>query len=124
MSARLAADLLVIVHGLFIVFVVAGGFLALWRPWLAFAHLPAAAWGAWIEFAGRICPLTPLENEFRRAAGEQGYARGVIEHDRIPIIYPGGLTREIQVALGVAVIVINVVAYGLLMRRLKGRTAS
>ena len=117
MGYRLLADLLVGMHFLFIVFVVAGGFLA-WR-WrrAAWVHLPVAAWGALIEFAGWVCPLTPLENQFRRAAGESGYAGGFIEHYLIPVIYPGGLTRDIQIGLGIAVIAVNLAAYGGLRRR-------
>lgn len=111
MSYRLVADLLVAVHFAFIVFVVAGGFLAWrWRP-VAWVHLPAAAWGALIEFAGWICPLTPLENRFRRLAGEAGYEGGFIEHYLIPIIYPAGLTTPVQIVLGAVVVLVNVVAY-------------
>jgi uncharacterized membrane protein YhhN len=117
MTSRILADILVGVHFLFVVFVVAGGFLA-WR-WrrVAWVHVPVAIWGALIELAGWICPLTPLENQLRRAAGDAGYAGGFIEHYLIPIVYPSGLTREIQLGLGVAVILINVVAYGGLVRR-------
>jgi polyferredoxin len=123
MGYRLLADLLVGLHFLFIVFVVAGGFLA-WR-WrrAAWVHLPVAAWGALIEFAGWVCPLTPLENQFRRAAGESGYAGGFIEHYLIPVIYPGGLTRGIQIGLGIAVIAVNLAAYGGLLRRSRRRRA-
>ena len=79
---------------------------------MAWVHLPLAIWGALIEFTGWICPLTPLENTLRRAAGEAGYAGGFIEHYLIPIVYPSGLTRGTQLALGVAVILINMFAYG------------
>ena len=117
MLARLLADVLVALHFAFILFVVAGGFLA-WR-WrrVAWVHVPAAIWGVLIEFAGWICPLTPLENHFRIQAGQAGYAGGFIEHYLIPIIYPGGLTPAIQVVLGGAVIVINVVAYTSFLKR-------
>ena len=124
MWPRLLADVLVGLHFGFVVFVVAGGFLA-WRwPRTAWVHVPVALWGALIEFMGWICPLTPLENDLRRAAGEAGYAGGFIEHYVIPVVYPAGLTREIQLALGVAVVVMNAVAYGGLVwlrkRRLGG----
>lgn len=120
MGYRLLADILVGVHLLFVVFVVAGGFLT-WRwPRVAWIHVPVALWGALIEFAGWICPLTPLENSLRRAAGQAGFTGGFVEHYVIPVVYPGILTREIQVALGVAVIAINVIAYGVLFRRLRG----
>jgi hypothetical protein len=120
MGYRLLADILVGIHFLFVVFVVAGGFLT-WRwPRLAWIHVPVALWGVLIEFAGWICPLTPLDNSLRRAAGQAGYTGGFVEHYVIPVVYPGALTREIQLALGVAVIAINVVVYGQLARRLRG----
>ncbi|MDX1571820.1 MAG: DUF2784 domain-containing protein [Xanthomonadales bacterium] len=122
MAYRIAADLLVVIHGLFIVFVVTGGFLVLWRRWVAWIHLPTAVWGAVIEFAGWICPLTPLENHFRMLAGQKGYAGGFIEHYLIPVIYPDELTRGVQLALGLFVIVINGVAYGLVAARWKKRS--
>lgn len=117
MLFRILADLLVGLHFLFVVFVVTGGFLT-WRwPRVAWVHVPVAVWGALIEFAGWICPLTPLESRLRRAAGQAGYAGGFIEHYIIPIVYPGGLTRELQIALGAVVVVVNAIAYGRLIRR-------
>ena len=122
MSSRLAADLIVLIHLSFILFVVCGGLLVLRWPKLAWLHLPAVVWGAVVERAGFICPLTPLENDFRAAAGEQAYNGGFIEQYLFPIIYPSGLTRDIQVMLGVGVIAINVVIYVLLIRRRRART--
>jgi len=120
MLPRTLADILVGLHFLFIVFVVVGGFLT-WRwPRIAWIHVPVALWGALIELTGWICPLTPLENHLRRAAGEAGYAGGFIEHYLIPVVYPGGLTRGTQLMLGIAVVVINVVAYGGRVRRASG----
>lgn len=117
MLFRISADLLVGLHFLFVVFVVTGGFLA-WRwPRAAWVHVPVAVWGALIEFAGWICPLTPMENRLRQAAGEAGYSGGFIEHYVIPIVYPGALTRELQLALGAAVVVINAIAYARLISR-------
>jgi hypothetical protein len=117
MLSRVAADLLVALHFAFIVFVLAGGYLA-WRwRWVVCLHLPAAAWGALIEFAGWICPLTPWEVALRRQAGEAGYAGGFIEHYLIPVVYPAGLTPAIQTILGCAVIAVNAVAYAGLVRR-------
>ena len=115
---RLAADLLVLLHLLFILFVIAGGFAVLKWHWMAFVHLPAAAWGALIEFRGWICPLTPMENRLRQLAGEQGYAVGFIEHYILPVIYPSGLTRDLQTTLGTIVVVINVLVYGVVLYRL------
>ena len=114
---RLLADLIVVAHAGFIAFVIAGGYLALrwrWMPWL---HLPAAAWGAAIEFGGWICPLTPLENQLRAAGGAAGYSGGFISHYLIPLIYPAGLTRGIQMGLGAAVIAVNVAAYAIVWTR-------
>ena len=112
----LIADVIVVLHFGFIAFVVLGGLFALrWRR-VVWLHLPAAAWGALIEFAGWICPLTRFENSLRRASGG-GYSSGFIEHYLIPVIYPAGLTREIQIGLGVAVILFNVLVYGLILRQ-------
>lgn len=121
MNYGLLADGVLAIHALFIVFAVLGGFLALWRPWIALVHIPAALWGAYVEFSGQICPLTPLENRFRDLAGEAGYTGGFIAHYITPLIYPEGLTREIQLWLGVVVVAINLLAYGLLARKLLAR---
>jgi len=115
---RVAADLLVLLHLAFIIFVVAGGFTVFKWPWMAMFHLPAATWGALIEFKGWICPLTPWENSLRRLAGGQGYSEGFIEHYILPFIYPPGLTRDIQTTLGAIVVVINLLIYGVLLYRL------
>lgn len=111
------ADGVLVAHLAFVVFVVVGGFLALrWRR-LVWLHVPCALWGAYVELAGKVCPLTPLENRLRRLAGEAGYGGGFIERYLMPVLYPGELTREIQIALGVAVIVLNAVVYTILVRR-------
>jgi hypothetical protein len=114
---RSLADFVVLVHGAFVVFVVLGGFLALWNLRWAWVHLPAAIWGAWVEFAGRICPLTPLENHFRGLAGERGYAGGFIEHYIMPLLYPVGLTRDRQFLFGGIVVAVNLLAYGVAAAR-------
>lgn len=116
MLERIAADLLVALHLAFILFVLLGGILALrWRraPWL---HVPAAAWGALVTLRGWICPLTPLELHLRRAAGDQGYDAGFVEHYLLPIVYPEALTREIQIGLGIAVCVVNAGIYAVVWR--------
>jgi len=101
---------------------VAGGALALRWPRAAWAHLPAAAWGAGIEFAGGVCPLTPLENRLRELAGQAGYEGGFVEHYLLAWLYPDGLTREIQVALGLAVVIFNVAVYATVwLRRRRAR---
>ena len=121
MTYHVLADLVVAVHAVFVAFVVLGGFLA-WR-WrrLVMLHPPAAAWGALIEFAGWICPLTPLENALRLRAGHAGYAGGFIEHYLLPVMYPDNLTRTVQIVLGAVVVAVNAVAYGVLWVRWKRR---
>jgi Protein of Unknown function (DUF2784) len=115
------ADLVVVVHSLFVLFVVFGGLLVLrwWR--VIYLHLPAVAWGAFIEFAGGICPLTPLENSLRRSAGLADYEGGFVEHYILPVLYPNGLTRNIQLVLGVIVIAINLAIYTLFVTRRRKR---
>ena len=94
---------------------VLGGLLVLrWRR-AAWVHLPAAVWGVVIEWAGWICPLTPLENQLRKLGGEAGYPGGFVEHYVLPALYPAGLTREVQLALGILVIVLNAVVYSLVL---------
>jgi hypothetical protein len=111
------ADLVVVAHFLFIAFVVAGGLLVLHMPRLALIHLPAAIWGALIEFSGWICPLTPLENRLRRLAGGSSYGGGFIEQHIIPVIYPETLTANTQYILGGLVIAVNLVFYALIIRK-------
>jgi len=118
----LLADLVVVVHLGFVVFVVVGGLGVLRRPRLVWLHLPAAMWGAWVELSASMCPLTPLENRFRRLGGQSGYGGGFIEHYLIPILYPAGLTRAVQVWLGVGVIALNVAVYVVVLRRRARRT--
>ncbi len=111
MGARLAADAVVLLHLAFIAFAMLGGVLVAWRTRIAWLHLPAAAWGAWIEFSGAICPLTPLENHLRRMAGASGYAGGFVERYLIPIVYPAGLTAQAQQWLGALVVAVNLAVY-------------
>jgi hypothetical protein len=115
---RLLANAVVVLHALFIVFVVCGGLLA-WRwRWVAAIHIPCAVWGVLIEYRGWICPLTPLENALRARAGQEGYSGGFVEHYLVPAIYPSGLTPRVQMMLGTFVLVSNALAYALLLRRL------
>ena len=122
MIAKFTADLLVIFHLLFILFVVFGGLLVVKWQQTALLHLPCVLWGALVEFSGWICPLTPLENHFRAAAGAGGYSGGFIDHYIMPLIYPPGLDRNLQIVLGIIVLIINLTAYTLiLLRRSKQR---
>ena len=115
----LAADAVVAIHFLFVVFVAAGGLLVIRWPRLVWVHLPCALWGAAISFGGWICPLTPWENTLRAMAGQGGYAGGFIENYIVPILYPADLTREMQFGIGAAVIVVNAVAYAVLYWRMR-----
>ena len=117
MIFRLLADATVVLHLAFVLFVVLGGFLVLRWPRVAWAHLPAAAWGAWVEFVGWICPLTPIENWLRRRGGETGYTATFVDHYLVPILYPAGLSRDIQWLLGAFVLAVNVCVYVMVFRR-------
>jgi len=116
------ADFVLVVHLVFVLFVVLGGLLVLRWPRVAWAHVPVALYGATIEFLGFICPLTPLEVRLRRLGGEAGYEGGFIEHYVTAALYPTGLTREIQLALGVGVLVLNAVVYSVVLRRRRARS--
>ena len=122
MLYRALADLVVIAHFTFIVFVVFGGLLVLRRWWLSMVHLPAVAWGVFIELSGGLCPLTPLENHLRRLSGSVGYSGGFIEHYLLPLIYPTNLERETQIVLAALVFLVNLAVYGLAVRQLWSRT--
>jgi hypothetical protein len=121
MFPSLAANLLVLLHLGFVLFAALGGLLVLkWRH-LAWLHLPCVAWGAWIEFSGSICPLTPLEVAFRQRAGEAGYRGGFIEHYLWPILYPDAITREMQMGLGVFLLLLNTAVYVWVIRSHRNR---
>ena len=117
---RLLADLVVLVHFAFVVFVIFGGFFVARRRRVMPFHLAAAVWAALIEFGGWICPLTPLENRLREKSGSGGYQSDFVAHYILPILYPEGLTRETQIALGALVIVINLGIYGWILRYKSG----
>ena len=117
MAFRLLADATVVVHLAFVVFVLFGGLLVVRRPRVAWLHLPAVVWGAWIEFAGWLCPLTPLENWLRTQSGAVAYDSSFIEHYLLPLLYPASLSRELQWVLGSIVLVVNAVLYLVVLRR-------
>jgi len=117
MIYRFLADLVVVVHGLFVAFVMLGAFLALRWRWLVWLHVPALIWGILIEYAGWICPLTPLENSLRSRAGETAYSGDFIQHYLLGALYPHGLTRTTQYVLGSIALIVNVVAYMLVIRK-------
>lgn len=122
MTSLIAANAVLLLHAAFILFVVFGGLLA-WRwPRMAWIHVPAALWGAFVELAGGACPLTGLENALLASAGLAGYGGGFIEHYLFGAIYPQGLSRATQVVLGGAVVAVNMAVYGgLIGRRRRGR---
>jgi hypothetical protein len=115
---RALADLVLVVHLGFVLFVVLGGLVVLRWPWVAWLHVPAATWGVLIEYSGWICPLTPLENSFRVRGGEAGYSGGFIEHYIQPVLYPAGLTRSTQMVLGSVVLILNLTAYWIVVSRM------
>lgn len=121
MLERAVADAIVVVHAAFIVFACLGGLLAWRHPGWALVHLPAAAWAAYVELTARICPLTPLENAWRRRAGDAGYDGGFVEHYLIPLVYPAGLTPQVQAWLGLGVIALNAAIYAVALVRWRAR---
>jgi len=117
----LAADAVLVLHLAFVLFVAVGGLLVLRWPRLAWAHIPTAIWGAAIEFGGWICPLTPIENDLRARDGESPYTGDFVARYLLPVIYPEGLTRDAQVTLGLAVVLVNAAIYAVVFRRHRAR---
>ena len=117
MPYRLMADLVLVAHLAFVLFAVLGGLLVLRWGWAAWLHVPAAAWAGFVELSGGICPLTPLEQSLRVAAGSRGYEGDFVGHYLMPILYPAGLTPAIQIGLGVLVILVNIAIYLVVWRR-------
>ena len=121
MTWRLAADAVLVLHFAFIAFALLGGLLALRWRWMPLLHLPAAAWGAFVEISGRLCPLTGLEYTLRQRAGGAGYPASFVEAHLLGIVYPEGLTREVQYVLAGIVVAVNAAIYTLVMRRWRRR---
>jgi hypothetical protein len=117
MLYRVLAESVLVIHFAFIAFALFGGFIVIRYRRVMFLHLPCLAWGIYIELSGGICPLTPLENRLRRAAGDAGYEGGFIEHYLIAIIYPDGLTHTMQLALAGILVTLNAIAYTLVIRK-------
>ena len=122
MSYRLLADLTLALHLCFILFVLFGGLLCLFRTSMIWLHLPALGWGIWVEWTGRTCPLTPLESHFRQLASGQGFSGGFIEHYLVPIIYPDHLYASLQWLLGIVVIIVNFAVYLFVLSRVRKRS--
>ena len=121
MLARVLADAVLLLHLGFVAFAVAGGLLVLRWRWVAVPHLAAMAWAAYVEFSGRICPLTPLENALRAAAGAGAYEGGFVEHYLLPLLYPAELTREVQFLLGAGLLAFNLAVYAAVAWQLRQR---
>ncbi len=117
MTFRILADATVVLHLGFVLFVVLGGVLVARWPRVVWVHLSAAGWGAWVEFAGWLCPLTPLENWLRQQGGGPAYSASFIEHYLVPILYPSSLSRELQWGLGILVLIVNAAVYLVIFRR-------
>jgi Protein of Unknown function (DUF2784) len=117
MRHALLADAVLVLHGLFIVWVLFGGLAVIVRPRFAWLHLPAVAWAVWVSWSGSYCPLTPLEQSLRRTAGQAGYEGGFIEHYLTAAIYPQGLTVNLQIFFGAVVLAVNLALYGVALKR-------
>ena len=117
MAFRVAADGVLLLHLAFILFALLGAAMSVWWRWIPLVHVPAAAWGFLVEITGRLCPLTYLENHFRIKAGQSGYADSFVEHYLLDVIYPSGLTREVQFGLAGVVVVVNLAIYAWLFSR-------
>jgi hypothetical protein len=110
--ARVSADAVLVLHLAFIVFIIFGGLFALrWRR-AAWLHVPTVLWGVWIELVGPTCPLTPLENRLREAAGQEGYTGGFTDHYIVPVVYPPGLDAQMQLVLAGLLVAVNAIVYG------------
>ncbi len=121
MPYHLLADFVVVIHFAFVLFSVLGALLVIWWRRIFYVHLPAAVWAAWIEFSGRICPLTPLENWLRIKGGDAPYGGDFVGHYLLSILYPAGLSRTVQFVLGGVVVGLNVIIYGCVLFARKGR---
>ncbi|RLC02300.1 MAG: DUF2784 domain-containing protein [Deltaproteobacteria bacterium] len=111
------ANSILMVHFAFILFVVFGGLLVFYKKWMPWLHIPAIFWAVLIEFFGWICPLTPMENHFRVLAGQSGYNQGFIQHYLLTVIYPDGLTRQVQILLGLGVLILNLLVYAVFLKK-------
>lgn len=121
MFPRLAADAVLVLHLAFIIFALFGGLLAFSWRWIPWLHLPTVAWAAYVELAGRMCPLTGLENSLRKSAGDSGYVESFVDHYLLGIVYPEGLTRNLELAIGAFLLLINLAIYAWLIARWRAR---
>ena len=124
MSSSLLVSLVLLLHAVFVLFALFGALAMLAWRWAPVLHLPALAWGVWVELTGGICPLTPLENSLRRAAGEAGYEGGFLDHSLVSTLYPAALSPRLQTLLGVGLAAINLLLYAWVIRRMRQRRAA
>ena len=115
---EIAADLILIIHFTFVLFVVFGALLIFVSIKIVFIHIPAVIWGSYIELTNSICPLTYLENWFLHKANLTTYSEGFIQNYLVPIVYPMNLTKDLQIYLGIALIVLNIIVYVLIINKL------
>lgn len=109
------ANLILAFHFAFVAFSVLGGFLVLWKRWIAWLHVPSVLWSSLVNLLSRVCPLTPLENRFRLLAGQAGYEGGFIQHYVAPLVYPGGMPRRMELIAGYSVLIWNALVYALVL---------
>lgn len=117
MAYYILTNLVVVVHLVFVLFSVLGGFLVLRWKRFAWIHVPAFLWASLIEFTGGVCPLTPLENWLREKGEAISYQSGFIEHYIYPLLYPPMLTRRLQIILGLFILIVNLGIYLWVFRR-------
>ena len=120
MGARTLADLVLGLHFAFIVFAVLGGLLVLWRPLIAWLHVPSVVWSAFVNLFSQVCPLTPLESRFRYLAGQAGYEGGFVQHYITPLVYPGVMPERWGLIAGLSVLIWNAFVYALVVLRRRG----
>ena len=120
MTARTLGDLVLTFHFAFIIFAVLGGILVLWKPWIAWFHVPSVLWSGYVNLLGHVCPLTPLENRLRHLAGQAGYEGGFIQHYIAPVVYPGVMPERWGLVSGFSVLIWNVLVYMLVVTRQRG----
>ena len=120
MKARALANLVLSIHFAFVAFSVLGGFLVVWKRWVVWLHVPSVLWSSFVNLFSHVCPLTPIENRFRRLAGQAGYEGGFIQHYIGPLVYPGGMPRRLELIAGYSVLIWNVVVYALVFLRRRG----
>lgn len=116
---RFLADALVLMHIGFILFAVLGGLLVLRWRFFVFLHLPASVWAVFVQVSRNYCPLTSWENQFRLLGGQAGYANSFVDHYLLPVLYPPALTRELEIFLGIVVLVINLGIYAWVLHRMR-----